>query len=75
MAICYSCRSIRIGETGQGDTLMEALRAVEDVFRMGLVAPAHEMLNGIIQQGRANGVCHNCINDLQTLKSEIGRHI
>ena len=75
MAICYSCRNIRLGETGGGDTIMEALSAVESVMRMGLAAPAYEMLNGIIQQARANGVCYSCISELQSLKSELGKHI
>jgi len=75
MAICYSCRNIRLGASGGGDTLIEALGAVEQVAMMGLVSPANEMLNGIIQQARAKGVCYSCISDLQTLKSELGRRL
>jgi len=75
MAICYSCRSIRLGANGGGDTLMEALSAVESVMRMGLASPAYEMLNGIIQQARERGVCYSCISDMQSLKSKLGKHI
>ena len=75
MAICYSCRNIRLGATGGGDTLLEALSAVERVATMGLVSPAYEMMDGIIQQASTRGVCYNCINDLQSLKSELRRRI
>jgi len=75
MAICYSCRNINLGATGDGDTLIEALSAVERVAMMGLVSPAYQMMDGIIQQARAKGVCYSCISDLQSLKSELGRRI
>ena len=75
MAICYSCRNFRLGSTGGGDTLLEALGAVERVAMMGFVSPAYEMMDGIIQQARARGVCHSCISDLQSIKSELGRHM
>ena len=75
MAICYSCRSIRLGANGGGDNLFEALRAVENVTMMGQVSIAYEMLNAIIQQARERGVCYSCISDLQSLKSELGRRI
>ena len=75
MSICYSCRSIRLGASGGGDTLIEALSAVEKVAMMGLVSPANEMLNGIIQQARAKGVCYSCMSDLQSLNSELERRV
>ena len=75
MAICYSCRNIRLSASGGGDTLMEALDAVQKVAMMGAVSPANEMLNAIIQQARARGVCYSCISDIQTLQSELRRHL
>ena len=71
MAICYSCRNIRLGETGGGDTLIEALNATNNVIQMGIPAAGYEMLKGIINSAEKRGVCSSCISDLYTLKREV----
>ena len=73
--MCNSCRSVRIGEDGRGDTLMEAVKAVLDVLRMGMASHAYTMLLVVIKQARANGACYSCICELEELKSEIGKYI
>jgi len=75
MAICNTCRSIRVGANGGGDTLMEALGAVESIMRMGHAAVAYGAVDSIIQHGRANGICYSCISELQALKNELGKYI
>ena len=71
MAICYSCRSVRLGDRNDGNTLIEALDAIHRVSMM-VPAMAYQMMETIIPQAKTGGVCQNCISDLQYLKSELG---
>ena len=73
MAICYSCRDIQLGENGDGDTLIEALGAVEKVSMM-VPAVAYQMMETILPQAEEWGVCQDCMNDLQYLKDELEKN-
>ena len=73
MAICNSCRNIRLGESGEGNTIIQALGAVNDVA-MKLPAAALVMMEGLVPQAKKAGACQSCLDDLQWLKNELERH-
>jgi hypothetical protein len=76
MALCYSCRNIRLGKNGNGDTLQEGIDAVKKVANAGQYSIAYEMLQVIGNQAIDGGLCKSCLfNELQPIKSELERRL
>jgi hypothetical protein len=74
MAICSSCRNIRLGDAGSGDSLIDALGAAQAVAA-AMPAVSYEMLGAMIPQAKKQGVCSSCISGMSSLKNELEKHL
>jgi len=74
MAICNSCRGIRLGDNNDGGTISESLDAVRDILMIQpIMGPV--MIEHMIRQAKKGGACQNCLSVMQTLKNEIEKNL
>lgn len=72
MNFCNSCRSVRVGENNNGDTIPEAMEGIRDVATV-LPPMAYAMMESMLPQARKGGACQSCLGTLQSIKDEMAR--